>query len=40
MITGIVTANREAIIRLMVRGPAGQQQKVEAVIDTGFDGWA
>lgn len=38
MITGIVTAAREAIVRLTVRGPGGQQ-KVEAVIDTGFDGW-
>jgi len=39
MITGIVTADREATIRLVVRGPAGQKQKIEAVIDTGFDGW-
>jgi clan AA aspartic protease len=39
MITGTVTAEREAIIRLILRGPAGQQQKIEAVIDTGFDGW-
>lgn len=39
MITGFVTADREAIIRLTVRGPAGQHQQVEAVIDTGFDGW-
>jgi clan AA aspartic protease len=39
VIRGRVTANREAIIRLTVRGPAGQQQRVKAVIDTGFDGW-
>jgi clan AA aspartic protease len=39
MITGTVTADREAIIRLTVRGPAGQERRVEAVIDTGFDGW-
>src|SRR6266498_4365140 len=39
MITGTVTTDREAIIRLTVRGPAGQEQRVEAVIDTGFDGW-
>src|SRR5262249_24571198 len=26
-------------IRLRVRGPGGQQQRVKAVIDTGFDGW-
>jgi clan AA aspartic protease len=39
MITGVVTADREAIISLLVRGPAGQRQRIEAVIDTGFDGW-
>jgi len=38
MITGIVTAYRQAIIRLTVRGPEGQEQGIEAVIDTGFDG--
>jgi len=39
MITGVVTEDRQAIIHLMVRGPAGQEQGVEAIIDTGFDGW-
>jgi clan AA aspartic protease len=39
MITGAVTADREAVIRMVVRGPAGQEQEVEAVVDTGFDGW-
>jgi len=39
MITGVVTGDRQAIIRLMVRGPAGQEQEIEAIIDTGFDGW-
>ena len=38
MITGIVTVTREAVISLMVRGPNGQEQEIEAVIDTGFDG--
>ena len=38
MITGTVTAYREAIIRLNVRGPGGGEKTVEAVIDTGFDG--
>ena len=38
MITGIVTTYRQAIIRLTVRGPEGQEQEIEAVIDTGFDG--
>lgn len=39
MIIGVVTDRREAVIRLRVRGPAGQDQEIEAVIDTGFDGW-
>jgi clan AA aspartic protease len=39
MITGIVTGNHQAIIHLVVRGPAGQEQKIEAILDTGFDGW-
>lgn len=39
MIEGVVTADREAVVRLAVRGPAGQILEVEAVIDTGFDGW-
>ena len=38
-ITGVVTADRQAIIRLTVRGPAGQEHEIEAIIDTGFDGW-
>jgi clan AA aspartic protease len=38
MISGAVTANREAVIRLTVRGPAGPSQRVTAIIDTGFDG--
>lgn len=37
--TGVVTDRREAVIRLRVRGPAGQDQEIEAIIDTGFDGW-
>ncbi len=39
MITGTVTTDREAIVRLMMHGPAGQEQLIEAMIDTGFDGW-
>ena len=31
MITGIVTADREAVIRLVVRGPAGREEVVDAV---------
>jgi predicted aspartyl protease len=38
MLTGSVNARREAIIRLMVGGPNGQQE-IAAVIDTGFNGF-
>ena len=39
MITGSVNARREAIIQLGVLGPDGQRQTVDAVIDTGFNGF-
>ena len=39
VIEGQVTTEHEAVIRLTVRGPSGQGQQVEAVIDTGFSGW-
>jgi len=38
MITGVVTPFYQATIGLLVRGPTGQAQELEAVIDTGFDG--
>lgn len=39
MITGVVTANRDAVVRLLLRGPNGVEKQIEAVIDTGFNGW-
>ena len=39
MISGVVTADLQPVIHLTVRGPAGQEQEIEAIIDTGFDGW-
>ena len=39
MITGVVTADHHAIINLTVRGPTGQEHEIEAIVDTGFDGW-
>jgi clan AA aspartic protease len=39
MITGVVTDDHQAVIRLNVRGPTGQEKEIEAIIDTGFDGW-
>ena len=38
MMTGIVNPNREAVLRLKVQGPNGQEEEIEAVIDTGFTG--
>jgi predicted aspartyl protease len=38
MIIGIVNANLEATIRLIVRGAQGQEHAIEAVINTGFTG--
>ena len=38
MITGVVNTYREAVIRLAVIGLRGQEQEVETVVDTGFNG--
>ena len=39
MIQGSVNAAYEAVVRLAVRGPAGQVRQIDAVIDTGFTGF-
>jgi clan AA aspartic protease len=39
MIGGVVSADREAIVRLILRAPDGRDIDVEFVIDTGFNGW-
>ena len=39
MINGYVTVYREAIISLSVQGPEGQSREIDAVIDTGFNGF-
>ena len=39
MIEGSVNANYEAVITLFLRGPAGQMREIEAVIDTGYNGY-
>lgn len=39
MISGWVNAYREAVVRLPVRNSEGREQAVEAVIDTGFNGY-
>jgi clan AA aspartic protease len=39
MITGTVNTDYEAIIRLFVQGPVGPAHEVDAIIDTGFNGF-
>ena len=39
MIEGVVNAAYEAVIRLSLRGPLGQVREIDAVIDTGFNGF-
>lgn len=39
MISGWVNAFREAVVRLPVQGARGQEQAIEAVLDTGFNGY-
>ncbi len=39
MIEGVVSANYEAVITLPLRGPTGRTREVEAVVDTGFNGY-
>jgi clan AA aspartic protease len=38
MISGIVKA-RAAWVRLAVRGTASSEERIDAVIDTGYNGW-
>jgi predicted aspartyl protease len=38
MITGVINAHHEATIHLPVRDADGREQKVEAILDTGFNG--
>ena len=39
MIVGIVQPDLEAVISISVIGPSGQSQVVEAVVDTGYNGF-
>lgn len=38
MISGFVSSRRQPTARLVVRGPQGQEQTVEALLDTGYNG--
>lgn len=39
MITGRVTTERQAVVRLDVHGPQGRSEPTETAIDTGFTGF-
>lgn len=39
MLTGKVNSSLEAVVRLWIRGPAGQVLEIEAIMDTGFSGF-
>jgi clan AA aspartic protease len=39
MLTGRVNSDLEAVVRLWIRGPAGQVVETEAIVDTGFSGF-
>ena len=39
MIEGSVNARLEAVVRLSLRGPQGPEREVDAVIDTGYNGY-
>lgn len=39
MIVGRVEPGLDAILQLTIQGPTGQEVKIEAVVDTGFNGW-
>lgn len=38
MISGTVTVNGEAIIRLEILGAHGERKEIETILDTGFNG--
>ncbi|MBI1901735.1 MAG: clan AA aspartic protease [Planctomycetia bacterium] len=38
MISGVVNADREAVLRVTVVAPDGRRHRVDAVVDTGFSG--
>lgn len=39
MIPGVVNDDLAATIRLLLCGPGGQEEDIEAIIDTGFNGF-
>ena len=39
MIEGVVNAAYEAVVTLPLRGPDGQSREIDAVVDTGYNGF-
>lgn len=39
MIRGTVSEDREAIVPIVIRGPAGSLISADAIVDTGFNGY-
>jgi len=39
MINGVVSSDRQVVIALTILGTAGYDRNIEAIVDTGFDGW-
>ena len=39
MIQGVVNAAYEPIVTLAIQGPSGQSREIEAVVDTGYNGY-
>ena len=39
MIEGVVNAAYEAVVTLPLRGPEGQSREIDAVVDTGYNGF-
>ena len=39
MIRGAVNAAYEPIVRIAVRGPSGLSREIEAIVDTGYNGY-
>ncbi len=39
MIEGVVNIAYEPVVRLVLQGPSGQNREIEAVVDTGFNGY-
>jgi clan AA aspartic protease len=39
MISGIVSEELAATVRLTIRAPSGEEPELEVIVDTGFNGW-